>query len=216
MTTPPPTPQRRDDGMLVLRLRSPGIFTDPQGRPSRDPDPSELTEVLGTPARVVRRWTRWQQAGGWHIASGLPKPSELAVAAGSTYLISAERTVADPVLAQLGQRSLGLRRHEGFGDLAPPPELKPGRRARDTETRRLRVLMDTVAPLRGFPVRFPGQWAPLLALMTAHANGDPDATGRLCRIAQAPPDAGIGRALQDFLKFSQQDAVYVVRELAHP
>jgi hypothetical protein len=66
--------------MLVLRLRSPGIFTDPQGRPSRDPDPSELTEVLGTPARVVRRWTRWQQAGGWHIASGLPKPSELAVA----------------------------------------------------------------------------------------------------------------------------------------
>jgi hypothetical protein len=76
--------------------------------------------------------------------------------------------------------------------------------------------MDTVAPLRGFPVRFPGQWAPLLALMTAHANGDPDATGRLCRIAQAPPDAGIGRALQDFLKFSQQDAVYVVRELARP
>ena len=213
---PPPMPQRRDDGMLVLRLRSPGIFTDSRGRPSRDPDPSELTEVLGTPARVVRRWTRWQQAGGWHVASGLPKPSELAVAAGSTYLISAERTVADPVLAQLAQRSLGLRRHEGFGDLAPPPALKPGRRAKDTETRRLRDLMDKVAPLRGFPIRFPGQWAPLLAVMTAHANGDPDAAGRLRRIAQAPPDAGIGNALHAFLGFSQQDAVYVVRELAHP
>ena len=39
---PLPTAQRRDDGMLVIRLRSPGIFTDPQGRPSRDPDPAEL------------------------------------------------------------------------------------------------------------------------------------------------------------------------------
>ena len=213
---PPPTAQRREDGMLVLRLRSPGIFTDPQGRPSRDPDPSELTEVLGTPAHVTRRWTRWQQVGGWHVASGLPKPSELAVAAGSTYLISAERALANAVLAELGRRGIGLRRHEGFGDLAPPPALKPGRRARDTETRRLRALMDTVAPLRGFPVRFPGQWAPLLAGMTAHANGDPDATGRLRRVAAAPPDAGIGAALQAFLGFSPHDAVYVAGELTRP
>jgi CRISPR-associated protein Csx10 len=213
---PPPAPQRRDDGLLVVRLRSPGIFTDPNGRPSRDPDPSELTEVLGTPARVVRRWTRWQQVGGWHVASGLPKPAELAVAPGSTYLISTERTVADPVLAQLAQRGLGLRRHEGFGDLAPPPELKPGRQARDTETRRLRALMDQAAPLRGFPVRFPKQWAPLLALMTAHANADPAAAASLGRIAQAPPDAGIGTALVAFLGFSQQDAAYVAGELARP
>ena len=213
---PLPAAQRRDDGKLVIRLRSPGIFTDAQGRPSRDPDPSELTEVLGTPARVAYRWTRWQQAGGWHVASGLPKPTEVAVVAGSTYVISAERTVADAALDELGRRGLGLRRHEGFGDLAPLPDLKPGLRARQQEARRLRELMDAVAPLRGVLVRFPARWPPLLAAMTAHAGGDPAATSRLRAIAAAPPDPGIGAALRKFLEFSPRDAAYIAGELARP
>jgi len=214
--SPLPAAQRRDDGMLVIRLRSPGIFTDAQGRPSRDPDPSELTEVLGTPAHVVHRWTRWQQVGGWHVASGLPKPAEVAVVAGSTYVISAERTLADAALDELGRRGLGLRRYEGFGDLAPPPDLKPGLRARQQEARRLRKLMDAVAPLRGVPVRFPDRWPPLLAAMTAHADGDPAATRRLRGIAETPPDPGIGAALAKFLEFSPHDAAYVTGELARP
>jgi CRISPR-associated protein Csx10 len=213
-SSPPlPTAQRRDDGMLVIRLRSPGIFTDPQGRPSRDPDPVELTQVLGTPARVVHRWTRWQQPGGWHVASGLPKPAELAVAAGSTYVISAERAVSDAVLDGLSRRGLGLRRHEGFGDLAPPPALKPGRRARNQEERRLRGLTDSVARLRGVQVRFPRYWPPLLAAMTAHAGGDPDATRRLRTVAATAPDPAIGDALLKFLEYSPPDAAYVAGEL---
>ncbi|MGH3283640.1 MAG: hypothetical protein ACRDPD_02955, partial [Streptosporangiaceae bacterium] len=76
-----PLPQRRRDGMLVVRLRSPGIFTDEYGRPSRDPSGEELTEALGgVGASVVQRWTRWEQTGGWHVASGLPKQQELTVA----------------------------------------------------------------------------------------------------------------------------------------
>ena len=126
----PPTAERLDDGRLVIRLRSPGIFTDDQGRPSRDPNAAELDEVLGCQARVVRRWARWETVGGWHVASGLPKPAELAVAAGSTYLIEPSGPVPGDALAELGRRGLGLRRHEGFGDLAPPPRLAPGRRAR--------------------------------------------------------------------------------------
>jgi CRISPR-associated protein Csx10 len=214
--SPLPAAQRREDGKLVIRLRSPGVFTDPQGRPSQDPDPAELTEVLGTPAQVVHRWTRWQQAGGWHVASGLPKPAELAVVPGSTYVISTERAVADAALDQLGRRGLGLRRHEGFGDLAPPPDLKPGLRARQQEARRLRELMDAVAALRGLPVRFPDRWPPLLAAMTAHADGDAAATSRLRRIAEAPPDPGTGAALRRFLEFSPRDAAYAARELARP
>jgi len=210
---PWPAVQRRDDGMLVIRLRSPGIFTDPQGRPSRAPDPAELSEVLGTSAHVVHRWTRWQQAGGWHVASGLPKPAELAVVAGSTYVISTERTVSDAVLDGLSRRGLGLRRHEGFGDLAPPPVLKPGRGAREQEERRLRALMDAVAPLRGVPIRFPEYWPPLLAAMTAHASGDPDAARRLRAVAGTSPDPAIGAALRKFLEFSPQDAAYVAGEL---
>jgi CRISPR-associated protein Csx10 len=209
-----PTAQRRDDRTLVIRLRSPGIFTDPQGRPSRDPDPSELTEVLATPSHVAQRWTRWQQVGGWHVASGLPKPAELAVVAGSTYLVWTEQTVSDAVLDRLSRRGLGLRRHEGFGDLAPPAVLKPGRRAREQEARRRRDLTDPVAPLRGVRVRFPQYWPPLLAAMTAHAGGDPDATRRLRTIAEKPPDPAIGAALLKFLGFSPPDAAYVAGELA--
>lgn len=75
-------------------------------------------------SRVVKSWARWEQAGGWHAASGLPKPQELTVTAGSPFLIHPERTVDDSALQRLGARGLGLRRHEGFGDLAPPPRLR--------------------------------------------------------------------------------------------
>jgi CRISPR-associated protein Csx10 len=132
----PPLPQRRPDGTLIVRLRSPAIFTDDHGRPSREPSAHELQDALGVPARVTRGWTRWEESGGWHVASGLPKPQELTVAAGSTYLISAERALPDSALARLSARGLGLRRHEGYGDLAPPPVLRPGRAEREREARR--------------------------------------------------------------------------------
>lgn len=77
----PPSAQVRDDGKLVIRLRSPAIFIDRHGRPIPEPDQAELTDVLGTAAKVEDHWFRWQQAGGWHVASGLPKPAEVAVAA---------------------------------------------------------------------------------------------------------------------------------------
>jgi CRISPR-associated protein Csx10 len=210
----PPTAQRRADGLLVLRLRSPGIFVDDQGRPSRDPAASELADVLGSPSRVLRRWSRWQSVGGWHVASGLPKPVELAAAPGSTYLIETERAVTDDALAVLGRRGLGLRRHEGFGDLAPPPALRPGKLARDAEARRRKNLLDAVAPLRGVQVRQPELWRPLLTRLAAHADGDQAATEYLRRMAGQPPDPGTGAALSYFLGLSAADAGFVAGELS--
>src|SRR5262249_48620931 len=102
----PPRAQRRQDGCLVVRLRSSGVFIDDHGRPSRDPNAGELADVLGYRARVVRRWVRWHTVGGWHIASGLPKPAELAVAPGSVYLIETDREVTEDALAALGRRGL--------------------------------------------------------------------------------------------------------------
>jgi CRISPR-associated protein Csx10 len=210
---PAPTAQLRPDGELILRLRSPGIFVDDQGRPRREPSDAELERLLGVRAQVVDRWTRWQQVGGWHIASGLPKPGELAVAPGSTYLISSERPVAGPVLEELGQRGVGLRRHEGFGDLASPPRLMKGRNAWRAEERRLVLLMDSVAPLRGYPARWAKTWPALLDWMARHAAGDRAATERLRRLAGAPPDPAIGAALRVLLGLPLEDARYVVEEL---
>jgi CRISPR-associated protein Csx10 len=209
----PPTAERRADGMLILRLSSPGIFVDPQGRPSREPTPDELERLLGVPARVKRRWTRWQQAGGWHIASGLPKPTELAVAPGSTFLIDAEQPVADQALAELGRHGVGLRRHEGFGDLAPPPELEPGRRVREAEQARLRELLYSVAPLSGVRLNWRDRWPSMQRALTGHAVGDQAATAALRREAADPPDARVGAALEAVLGMTSADAAYVVGEL---
>jgi CRISPR-associated protein Csx10 len=209
----PPTAERRADGMLILRLRSPGIFTDDFGRPSCEPSPAELERRLGVPAQVTQRWTRWQQVGGWHIASGLPKPSELAVAAGSAYLISPERAVADDALTVLGQHGVGLRRHEGFGDLAPAPVLETGKRAREEKKEHLTKVRLSVAPLFGVSLNWSAGWPDLRRALTGHVSGDAAATEELRRTAASPPYAGVGTAVEVFLSLPLPDAEYVVEEL---
>ncbi len=211
----PPTAERREDGRLIVRLRSPGIFADDQGRPSRDPNAAELADVLGCQAEVVRRWTRWHTAGGWHLASGLPKSAEVAVAAGSTYLIEPSAPVPGDALAELGRRGLGLRRPEGFGDLAPPPRLVPGRRARQAEQDRLRGLVNLVAPLRGLQVTSGDDWAALMVLLRAHADGDPAAAASLTLMAERS-ERWIRQAITEFLRLTGEDARYVAGELGRP
>jgi CRISPR-associated protein Csx10 len=208
----PPTAERRKDGLLIVRLRSPGIFTDDFGRPSRDPNTDELRYVLGCRVRVRERWTRWKAVGGWHVASGLPKSAELAVAEGSTYLLEPDCAVSDESLAELGRRGLGLRRHEGFGDLGPPPKLAPGRAAREDENRRLRAVVNQVLPLRGLSVSKPAIWQPLLDRLEGHANGDHAASGMLRKMIPQI-DQHAARALDTFLSLPAADAAYVAQEL---
>lgn len=210
----PPLPQRRDEHTLVVRLRSPGIFTDDHGRPSRDPSEAELTEALGgTPARVVDRWIRWEQVGGWHVASGLPKPVELAVAAGSTYIIYTERMVTDSELAAFSSRGLGLRRHEGFGDLAPEPVLRPGADAREKETSRLRGIRNKTAPIVRLVLGSEDALERVRGLMRAHADGDQRARELLRREAVSQGDADVGKAMEVFLGLPDVDAAHVAEEL---
>jgi CRISPR-associated protein Csx10 len=201
------------DGKLIIRLRSPGIFTDSHGRPIPEPDQAELVHVLGTEAKVERRWFRWEQVGGWHAASGLPKPAELAVAPGSTYVISTEEPVAKSRLAALELRGLGLRRHEGFGDLAPPPVLEAGRQERETERQRQRRLMDEIAPVRRLQVQ-PERWESLLAALRSYAAGDAGRLAGLRVFAQRQPDPDARDALLYILELPAEDAAFVVRELS--
>lgn len=114
--------QRLESGVLVLRLASPGIFVDGMGRPQSAPDERELSEVFGTRARVERRWTRWTTVSGWHAASGLPKPTEVAAAPGSTYLVRCDAEPDPAAQAALATRGVGLRRVEGYGALVAGPD----------------------------------------------------------------------------------------------
>lgn len=112
-----PTIECRDDGILVLRLVSPAVFVDDTGRPSLLPSVSELEDQLGVAVHRITPWARWGFIGGWHMASGLPKPTETTVESGSTYAVTLSDSPSAEALAALGRAGLGLRRHEGFGHL---------------------------------------------------------------------------------------------------
>ncbi|MGH3421404.1 MAG: hypothetical protein ACRDOD_17670, partial [Streptosporangiaceae bacterium] len=119
-----PAPARAD-GALVVRLTSPAIIVDDAGRPTLDPLP-EILRVLGMPESSVeeaRCWTRPVRAGGWHAASGLPKPAELAMELGSVLVLRFREQPGLAALQHLGHEGIGLRRVEGFGSvqLNPPP-----------------------------------------------------------------------------------------------
>jgi CRISPR-associated protein Csx10 len=213
-------PQRLDPCTVVLRLRSPAVFVDEFGRPAARPGERELLRWFGPGTEVRRRWVRWQTIGGWHAASGLPKPAELAVSPGSTYVIRAGRPVPDDVLRELARHGVGLRRHEGFGDLGGSPALRPGRIARvelaerqareqAAEQERVRGLADAVAPVRAMSTTT-GVWASVVALLVRHAEGDASATGQLTRLTLKLPDRRAAAALERLLGYPPADVVAVL------
>lgn len=124
---PQPAPQPRSDGVVCIRLSSPGIFVDDATRPQLDPREDELKERLGSVAvQIERRWVRPVLVGGWHAASHLPKPMEHAASLGSTWWILPSRPVGPDALARLEAEGLGLRRTEGFGSLCVNPSAPVG------------------------------------------------------------------------------------------
>ena len=75
-------------GRMVLRLDPPALLVDRAGRPATRPDEELISELLGVSVKCRRAWTRTTSVGGWHAASNLPKPEELAVSAGSVFELS--------------------------------------------------------------------------------------------------------------------------------
>ena len=163
---------------VALRLESPGVFVDDAGRPTSNPVP-DLSAALGVAVEQVeveRRWWRPVAVRGWHAATGLPKPTDHAVAAGSTWLLRLLEPVAGDRLAALAVHGLGLRRTEGFGQAvlareswrrpAPPAPPRPTPDQAVEQAQRLwrsvagskparRALADHLRELSGAP---PGEW----------------------------------------------------------
>ncbi|MCL3836879.1 hypothetical protein [Aeromicrobium duanguangcaii] len=128
------------DGILVLRLVSDAIFVDTEGFPTRLPDLNQIAGVLQLkPDQLTlqRSWTRWNQVGGHHAASSLPKHMESTATAGSTYRIDLGGSTPSPeALQRLHLHGVGIRRHEGFGHLdlvRPPLNLETVRRLMDLQ-----------------------------------------------------------------------------------
>lgn len=111
---------------VVLRALSPLIVTDEYGAPSTDIGPTLRLRWPG--ASVERSWVRPVRLSGWHSASGIAKPEDLACEAGSTFVVEGLPPEAKEQLA-LG---LGLRRLEGYGELQVGVSSGPQARAEAT------------------------------------------------------------------------------------
>lgn len=113
-TTPTPAASAEQ---LTLRFTAPALLTDDYGLPLLHPQEPELSALLGTDVTITRSWVRHERVGGWNTAANLPKPEELAISAGSTYLLRCASPPAAERVQALCDLGLGLRRNEGFGAL---------------------------------------------------------------------------------------------------
>ncbi|MEU8305916.1 RAMP superfamily CRISPR-associated protein [Actinomadura sp. NPDC048955] len=135
---------RRPDGALVIRFTGPAVVVDDAGRPSLDPA-DEIVRTLGLGRDAVEdsdAWIRPDRVGGWHLASGLPKPAEITIAQGSVIVLHLREQPDPAKLRNLAVEGVGLRRIEGFGtvEVNPPPWRKAQAAPAPAVTRRQSVL----------------------------------------------------------------------------
>lgn len=121
----------RADHRVLIRLRTPAIILDGWGAPLAGFNLDEIASLLGRDRSSIeaghQSWCRVERSGGWHAASGLAKPDELQLVAGSTLLLHPEDPIPVAQLTELAGRSIGTRTNEGFGliDVNPPPWSPP-------------------------------------------------------------------------------------------
>jgi len=118
-TLDPPTPLYNPNRVLLV-AESPCVLVDDAGRPQLVPRLGELADLAGSEPHIIGSWARPVTIGGWDLVSGLPKPEEIAVTAGSTWLLEFDKPVDPEGLNRL-QGGLGLRRIEGYGAMSVNP-----------------------------------------------------------------------------------------------
>jgi CRISPR-associated protein Csx10 len=149
---PVPAGSPRPDGAVIIKLTSPAVIVDDAGRPTLDPA-SEILRVLGMKTAALhasRCWTRPVRVGGWHAASGLPKPVELAMSMGSVIVLHFREDPTQDQLQHLACHGIGLRRVEGFGTagINPPPWQRPATPTARTAEQAGPVVPSALAALR--------------------------------------------------------------------
>jgi len=209
-----PVPRRLDGNRVVLRLRAPAVFVDPLGRPLSAPSGEELLRRFGVPGQVERAWTRWQSVGGWHAASGLAKPSELAVSPGAVYIVRFDQAVPNEALRRVAHSGIGIRNHEGFGHLGPEPSIQPGRLEQHQQELAAQTLANPVGALTLLD-KSPS-WPLLLQALQAFAHGDEAAGRSLSGLAPKLGDHLATQALLALLAYSPQDIRSVLKHWGQP
>lgn len=116
-----PDPHAAPATAILVRAVSPVILLDHMCRPCSDFTADAFGAALGCrpdEVSIEQTWVRSDVVHGWHIASGLPKPDDLALVIGSTAKIVVPAGVD---LNELEHVGIGARTAEGFGRLIIDP-----------------------------------------------------------------------------------------------
>jgi len=106
---------------IVVRAISPVILLDHACRPVAKFTSEAFADALNCSTDEITidgSWVRTDVVHGWHVASGLPKPDDLALTIGSTAVVCVPHHVD---LNQLEYVGIGARTAEGFGRLVVNP-----------------------------------------------------------------------------------------------
>jgi CRISPR-associated protein Csx10 len=106
--------QCQDSNELIVTLLSDYIGIDPYGCPRPQAILGELQERLGV-GPPLRSFLKGRRSGGYVGAWRMPRPSHVALEAGSVLVFARPSHLTDERLQQAMQAGLGSRRAEGFG-----------------------------------------------------------------------------------------------------
>jgi len=112
-TNPNDVPERLAGTYFSVDLVAPGVFRQ-HGLPSLVPS----LRVNDRTLEPIFWLTRPDSASGWSAAWGLPKPTDLAARAGSTYVFRWDGSIEAllPILERLEAQGIGERCDESFGE----------------------------------------------------------------------------------------------------
>ncbi|MDN5789580.1 MAG: hypothetical protein L0H25_01750 [Micrococcales bacterium] len=114
---PPVTVTRK--AVLRVELETLGVYVDDFGFPTPYPSPGMLRHSLGlddaTGCDIVRGFTRWAVAAGWHSKANSPKSQDFAVIPHSVFHVQVTPPPGAAVSVPSVVNNLGLRCHEGCG-----------------------------------------------------------------------------------------------------
>ena len=113
---------------FALTLQSDAILTDTFMRPKSQPGADDIRRALGDgphsdliaddALKLKYSNAAWRIVHSWNMASGYPKPDDIAIKMGSVFLFEISSGNAGDfasLLTSLQERGIGKRRNEGFG-----------------------------------------------------------------------------------------------------
>lgn len=119
---------RQVPGRAIVWLTSDALIRDERLRPATSPDAfaAALGRALGVGCRALQAETDTARIESWQRSWGLPRPSLIGLAAGSTFEVEFDGTPDPARIAEVEAFGIGERRAEGFGQVRIAPPLPTG------------------------------------------------------------------------------------------